>query len=60
MPFKEKLHPFTSGRDTKSSQSKISFLSATEKLGKYYVKINLACFFEILDFWDEQMGTVFF
>lgn len=59
-PFKEKLHPFTSGRDTKSSKSEISFLSAKKKLGKYYVKINLACFFEILDFWDEQMGTVFF
>lgn len=60
MPFKEKLHPFTSGRDTESSKSEISFLSAKKKLGKYYVKINLACCFEILDFWDEQMGTVFF
>lgn len=60
MPFKEKLHPFTSGRDTKSSKSELSFLSARKKLGKYYVKINLACFCEISDFWDEQMGTVFF
>lgn len=60
MPFKEKLHSFTSGRDTKSSKSEISFPSAKKKLGEYYVKINLACFFEILDFWDEQMGTVFF
>ena len=60
MPFKEKLHPLTSGRDAKSSKSEISFLSAKKKLGKYYVKINLACLFEILHFWDEQMGTVFF
>lgn len=60
MPFKEKLHSFTPGRDTKSSKSEISFPSAKKKLGEYYVKINLACFFEILDFWDEQMGTVFF
>ena len=60
MPVKEKLHLFTSGRDTVSSKSEIAVLSAKKKLGKYYVKINLARFFEILDFWDEQMGTVFF
>lgn len=60
MPFKEKLHPFTPGQDTRSSKSEVSFLSAKKKLGKYYVKISLACVFEILDFWDEQMGTVFF
>lgn len=60
MPFKEKLHPLTPGQDTRSSKSEVSFLSAKKKLEKYYVKISLAFVFEILDFWDEQMGTVFF
>lgn len=60
MPFKEKLHPLTPGQNTRSSKSEVSFLSAKKKLEKYYVKISLAFVFEILDFWDEQMGTVFF
>lgn len=60
MPFKEKCTHVPQGRDLKSSKSETSFLTVKKKLGKYYVKINLACFFEILDFWDEQMGTVFF
>lgn len=35
IPFKEKLHPFTSsGRDTKSSKSKTSFPRAKKKAGK--------------------------
>lgn len=34
MPFKEKLHPFTSGQATESSKSEISFHSAKKKAWK--------------------------